>query len=210
MLVAAALIVLAGCGTRSAEPGGGTIANRGPLPSASFVKQARVMSDRWGRSALARTWRTGLVLTGGSPLIQIPDQAGFDSQRQKDMFFSGHFKLAASLPSGSPADIVRWASGATLQLPVENARAAFQAMATRTPCGGPYSCNQLGNLTVTGMRPATVALLTSRGLAQVPAWRFSLAQLPWTFTQVAVVPRVLAVLPTIVGATAGLIGVSAD
>jgi hypothetical protein len=218
LVAAGAVLALAGCGTGTAAPSGsgtqsgsGTLSNSGRQPSASFLQKARVVSGRWSRSALARAWRTGLVLTGGEPLIQIPDNAGFDSGRQKDMFSSGHFRLATALPSGSPGDVIRWASGAALRVPVEDARAAFRVLATRTPCGGAYSCGQLGDLTVTGIQPATVALPTSRGLAQVPAWRFRLVQLPWTFTQVAVVPRALAVLPTnLEGPLAGLIDISAD
>ncbi len=213
MLIAAAgtVIALAGCGTGTVPSSGSrTVFNSGRQPPSSFLQRARIVSDRWSRSALARAWRTGLVLTGGEPLIQIPDNAGFDSGRQKDMFSSGHFRLATSLPSGSPGDVVRWAGGATVRVPVEDSRAAFRVLATRTPCGGPYSCRQLGDLTVTGMQPATVALPTSRGLAQVPAWRFRVAQLPWTFTQVAVVPHTLAVLRTNLMPLAGLIDISAD
>jgi hypothetical protein len=149
MLIAAAgtVIALAGCGTGAAAPSGsdtrsgsGTEVNSDRQSPASFLQRARVVSDRWSRSALARAWRTGLVLTGGEPLIQIPDNAGFDSGRQKDMFSSGHFRLVTSLPSGSPGDVVRWASGATLRVPVEDSGAAFRVLATRTPCGGPYSC----------------------------------------------------------------------
>jgi hypothetical protein len=78
---------------------------------------------------------------------------------------------------------------------VQDARAAFAELSTQTPCGGPYRCSSLGDLSVVSMRPATVALFTSRGLAQVPAWQFRVAQLPWAFTQVAVVTRALLVLP---------------
>jgi hypothetical protein len=153
------------------------------------------VSERWNRSELAREWRTGLVLTGGAVSIQLPDNAGFDSQRQKDMFSSGHFRLGVPVPKGFPPEVVRWTDGAKLLVPVENAREAFRLLATRTQCGGPYSCNQLGDLIVIGMQPATVALPTSRGLAQIPAWRFRLAQLPWTFTQVAVAPPALVTEP---------------
>jgi hypothetical protein len=59
------------------------------------------------------------------------------------------------------------------------------------------------------MRPTRVALPTSRGLAQVPAWQFRVAQLSWPFTEVAVVPRALLVLPSAFnGQVGGLVAVS--
>jgi hypothetical protein len=207
--VMAAAILLSACGSQAAP--GAAVATVRHSPPASFVRQAKLVIGRWDWSRAARLWQTGLVLTGPEQLVQIPGNAGFDSQRQKDMFASGHFSLATELPAGSPGDIVRWASGAALRLPVEDARSAFAQLATQTPCGGPYRCSSLGDLSVISMRPATVALFTSRGLAQVPAWQFRVAQLPWAFTQVAVVPRALLVLPYDYRAqVGGLLGVSND
>jgi len=192
--VMTAAILLSACGSGPAVAPVLAIGTTHP-PTSSFIRQAREVIGRWDRSRAARFWRTGLVLTGEEQLIQIPDNAGFDSQRQKDMFYSGHFKLATTLPAASPGDVVRWPSGATLRLPVQNARSAFAELSTQTPCGGPYRCSSLGDLSVISVRPATAALATSRGLADVPAWQFRVAQLPWPFTQVAVVPRALLVLP---------------
>jgi hypothetical protein len=191
--VLAAATLLSACGTGSPQSLVLTTGARS-LP-ASFVRQAKEVIGRWDRSRAARVWNTGLVLTGQGLLVQIPQNAGFDSQRQKDMFWSGHFRLATSLPVGSPGDVVRWASGATLRIPVQDARAAFAELSTQTPCGGPYRCSSLGDLSVTSMRPATAALSTSRGLAEVPAWQFRVAQLSWAFTQVAVVRGAVLVLP---------------
>jgi hypothetical protein len=200
------------CGALQAGAVSGTARAGAPASGSSFAAQARLVTRRWDSSAVARAWHTGLVLIDGEQLVQIPANAGFDSQRQKDMFSSGHFRLDAALPAGSPADVVRWASGATLRLPVEDARAAVTQLATPTPCGGPYPCSQLGDLTITSVRPVTVTMLTSRGPAAVPAWQFRVAQLSWSFTQLAVVPRALTLLPQGVGLglTPALAGVSAN
>lgn len=207
--IMAAAILLSACGSQAAP--GAVVATVRHSPPASFVRQAKLVIGRWDRSRAARLWQTGLVLTGQGLPVQIPENAGFDSQRQKDTFASGHFSLATTLPGGSPGSVVRWASGATLRVPVEDARSAFAHLATQTPCGGPYRCSSLGDLSVISMRPATVALFTSRGLAQVPAWQFRVAQLPWAFTQVAVVPRALLVLSyEFTPEVGGLLGVSKD
>ena len=79
-------------------------------------------------------------------------------------------------PSGPLPGLVRWADGTTLRLPLLTARAAFAELAVQRPCGGPYAC---GQLTVTGAQPGVVTVHTSRGLASVPAWRFTVAELGW-------------------------------
>jgi hypothetical protein len=127
------------------------------------------------------------------------------------MFASGHFSLAAKLAAGSPGDVVRWASGATLRPPVLDARPEFAQLATRSPCGGPYRCSSPGGLSVISMRPATAELPTSRGLAQVPAWLFRVAQLPWAFTERAVAARALVALPFVLHLeVSNLLAVSRD
>jgi len=127
-----------------------------------------------------------------SDLTPVPSNAGFSSQQEKDAFGSGHFKLAGTLPAGPLPGLVRWANGSTLQLPLLTARAAFAELAVQRPCGGPDAC---GQLTVTGAQPGAVTVRTSRGLASVPAWRFTVAGLGWKVSEVAVARNALAVLP---------------
>jgi hypothetical protein len=129
---------------------------------------------------------------GASDLTPVPSNAGFSSQSEKDAFGSGHFRLAGVLPAGPLPGMVRWADGTTLRLPVLTARAAFAELAAQRPCGGPYAC---GQLTVTGAQPGVVTVRTSRGLASVPAWHFTVAGLGWKVSEVAVARSALVVLP---------------
>ena len=48
---------------------------------------------------------------------------------------------------------------------------------------------------MTGAQPGVVTVRTSRGLASVPAWRFTVAGLGWPVSEVAVARNVLVVLP---------------
>ena len=150
------------------------------------------MTAQWDRSRAARLWRAGLLLLDPSDLTPVPSNAGFSSQREKDAFGSGHFRLAGTLPAGPLPGLVRWADGTTLRLPVLAARAAFAELAAQRPCGGPGAC---GQLTVTGTQPGVVTVRTSRGLASVPAWRFMVAGLGWAISEVAVARSPLVVLP---------------
>ena len=193
--VAVAALAVAACGSQRAVP---PAASRATPPAAgqngpaAFVARARQVTGQWDRSAAARIWRTGLVLMDGSDLTPVPSGAGFSSQQEKDAFGSGHFKLAGTLPAGPLPGLVRWANGSTLRLPLLTARAAFAELAAQRPCGGPYAC---GQLTVTGAQPGAVTVRTSRGLASVPAWRFTVAGLGWRVGEVAVARNALAVLP---------------
>ena len=186
---------LAACGSPGGTlPGGahGTPPAAGPDGPAGFVTRARQVTAQWGRSPAARAWRTGLVLTGASGLIQMPPDVGFGSQQEKDAFGSGHFRLGGALPAGPLPGVVRWADGTTLRLPLLTARAAFAELAAERPCGGPSAC---GQLTVAGAEPGAVTVRTSRGRASVPAWRFTVAGLGWKVSEVAVAPGALVVLP---------------
>jgi hypothetical protein len=182
------------CGSQSTPPT--TRQSTPPIAGqdgpAAFVARARQVTSQWDGSAAARLWRTGLVLMDASELTPIPSGAGFVSQQAKDAFGSGHFKLAGTLPTGPLPGLVRWADGTTLRLPLLTARAAFADLATQGPCGGPSAC---GQLTVTGAQPGAVTIHTSRGLASVPTWRFTVAGLGWTVSEVSVARDALVVLP---------------
>ena len=193
-LLAAALAVAA-CGSQHAGPpvtSHVTPSAAGQSGPAAFVARARQVTAQWDRSQAARVWRTGLVLMDASDLTPVPSNAGFSSQREKDAFGSGHFRLAGALPAGPLPGLVRWADGSTLRLPLLTARAAFADLAAERPCGGPFAC---GQLTVTGAQPGVVTVRTSRGLASVPAWRFTVAGLGWKVSEVAVARGALVVLP---------------
>jgi hypothetical protein len=193
--VLVAALAVAACGSQRAAPPVTTHATplapdrNGP---AAFVIRARQVTAQWDRSAAARAWRTGLVLLDPSDLTPVPSNAGFGSQREKDAFWSGHFKLAGSLSAEPLPGLVHWADGTTLRLPLLTAKAAFAELAAQRPCGGPFAC---GQLTVTGAEPGVVTVRTSRGPASVPAWRFTVAGLGWKVSQVAVAPSALVVLP---------------
>jgi hypothetical protein len=76
--------------------------------------------------------------------------------------------------------------------PGDGSRTGWHELAAQRPCGGPCAC---GQLTVTGAQPGVVTVRTGRGLASVPAWRFTVAGLGWKVSEVAVARDALVVLP---------------
>jgi hypothetical protein len=193
--VAVAVLAVAACGSQRAAPqaaGQTAPSAAGQVGPPAFVARARQVTAQWDRSVVARVWRTGLVLMEASDLTPVPSNAAFGSQREKDAFGSGHFRLAGTLPAGPLPGLVRWADGTTLRLPLLTAQAAFAELATQRPCSGPHGC---GQLTVTGVQPGVVSVHTSRGLASVPAWRFTVSGLGWKVSEVAVARSAFVVLP---------------
>ena len=193
--VLVAALAVAACGSQRAAPSVTTHAMppaAGQNGPAAFITRARQVTALWERSAAARAWQAGLVLLDASDLTPVPRDQGFSSQRAKDAFGSGHFRLAATLPAQPLAGVVRWADGTTLRLPLLTASAAFAELAAQRPCGGPDAC---GQLTVTGAQPGAVTVPTSRGLARVPAWHFTVAGLGWQVSEVGVARSALVVLP---------------
>jgi len=189
--VVVALLALAACATQQNV---GT-RQRG---AAAFSQRARHVIAQWDQSRAARSWRTGLVLLNRDELTQLPPGAGFADGRQKHAFALGRYRLAAALPAKPLRDHIRWASGATLHLPLMDATTAFATLAAQQPCPGP----PCGQLTVTAARPGTVTAQTSRGAARIPAWQFTVAGLSWPVSEVAVAPDAMVTLPSLGGVPA--------
>jgi hypothetical protein len=162
------------------------------VASGAFTSRAQQVIAQWKASPAARAWRTGLVLLGPGELTSLPRDAGFASQRQKDEFGSGRFRLAGALPGQPLHGGIRWADGSTRAVPLLSARAAFRQLAANQACSVP----PCGQLTITAAQPATVTLATSKGPAVVPGWRFTIAGLSWPVTEAAVAAGAFVTLPS--------------
>jgi hypothetical protein len=153
---------------------------------ARFEHSARQAAADWRTSGLNRAWRAGLVLID-DPTV-VPDNANFTSKSESESLSGGWFRLAATLPGGGPtAGQVRWSDGTAARVATLDAQTIYSQMSHPVRCGGP-TCPYH---TVTGARPSTVTVLTSRGKATVPAWEFITAGPPYHFKRVAADPGAL-------------------
>ncbi|MFC7548150.1 hypothetical protein [Plantactinospora sp. GCM10030261] len=203
----AILLVVTGCG-------GNVVATAPPLDQEAFDTRATEVIDKWRRSPLARSWRTGFV-----PLAElaVPPASGFPTESLKLAFEEGWYRLDISLPAGPPGTgTVRFPDGSDLAVPLIDARAAVDAMRRSDPpceratAASPPPAVLCGHLTITGADLVTTPLSTSRGTAVVPAWRFAVAELSQPVLRVAVAPSAVTTLPESTGAPnpapAGLVG----
>jgi hypothetical protein len=141
---------------------------------AAFDALAAREASAWARSPLAVQWRTGLVVFTAGELTSGPS-GGFPTGADKLAYINGNLVFTGPPPSGVPAGLVTWPDGSTMKVPVLSASQAFGELTSSKECPGCAATP----LEVTAIRPATLAIATSRGRATVPAWAFTLrAPLP--------------------------------
>lgn len=164
-----------GSGQANSAPGGNV---------AAFDARAKLVAAAWDKAGLAKEWRTGLVLTGPGDLVFVGAK-GFATSDQKQAFLNGQLTLSAQLPTVPLKGKVRWPGGATATVRLLSAAQAYRTIATKQPCQG-QPCPP--PLVVTGAKPATVTVGTSRGKASVPAWTFTIRSLASAVTVAALAP----------------------
>ncbi|MEU6318205.1 hypothetical protein [Streptomyces sp. NPDC047009] len=159
-LFAAAGGAVTGCD--SEQEGGRGARSHTPDPVAKA--RARQVADAWDGSEAARAWRKGYYPMDET--VQLPEHAFHDGD-DKQAYEAQNFVLRGELPAAPRKNgQVKWESGASLTLPLMEARQAYETVA-RGGHDGPH-------LTVTGAKLGEMTLATSRGPATVPAWLFTL------------------------------------
>jgi hypothetical protein len=203
--VAAGLaLILTACGQRTA---------RGPGPANDdFRRRAAQVVAAWEAVGRPKAWTSGFVPL--EELTLLPRDPGF-TDTTRLAYRIGAYRLSGHLPGDAPRrGTVRWPDGRTLSLPLSSAREAYAALDRGTmsrtvpdrPSPGATSADGAAgasavpcpecDLTVTGARLGPVSLHTSRGVAQVPAWWFTVPKLKSPVVRVAVRPETVGALPT--------------
>ena len=142
------------------------------------------------RQALAR-WAEAVRAAGGqefSPVGELTGQLGSwepaVGDNAKRALLAGRVIATPALATTPPTGgAVTWPGGATTPVPVLSAAQALQALVA---AGHPDSCGGCTPLRVTGASLGTGPVPTTRGSAQAPVWRFSLAGSGVILTRVAV------------------------
>jgi hypothetical protein len=154
-----------------AAPGGRSAASppRGTVNVGAFNALARQEAVAWARSPLAKAWRKGLVILSSDDLSSGPS-AGFPSGQDKADFINGDLVFTGPAPTGAPDGVVTWPGGSTMKVPVLSEARTFSELTSSRECPACVTTP----LDVTAAKPATLAVATSRGIAKVPAWAFTL------------------------------------
>ena len=148
-----------------------------------FDKRATSVAAAWRSSGAIAAWRNGLV-----PLDELTQVPGFDDRSDlKNAFLQGRIGVQGTLDDTKAAGVVTFPDGTTMPVALVGAYTAYTGLAG--PQGRPCATNEkCTGLDVIGATLGTTTLLTNRGQATVPAWRFSVAGLTQPIVRVAVDP----------------------
>jgi len=193
MLLATCLGVtaLAGCAAGASGVTSQPASSASAVPSpqgvavAAFHALARQEAIHWAKSPLGKVWKTGLVIPSADDLTSVPS-TGFSSGNAKLAFGDGNLVYTGPPPSGAPAGVVTWPDGSTSKVPVLSRAQAFSAL-KHNGVGRCQGCKTTP-IAVTGARPTTMAVPTSRGTASVPAWEFTVSGVNGPVFQAALPP----------------------
>jgi hypothetical protein len=157
--------------------------------ASDFKKRAKSVAAAWRSSGAITAWRTGLV-----PLGELTQVSGFDDSDLKDAFAQGRIGLQGTLEDTKASGVVTFPDGTTMPVALVGAHTAYTGLAV--PQGRPCASNErCAGLVVTGATLGTTTLLTNRGQATVPAWRFSVAGLTQPLVRVAIDPASMTTPP---------------
>ncbi|WP_428961773.1 hypothetical protein [Micromonospora fluostatini] len=201
----------ASVGTPQSGPGGGTEGRR-----AAFEQRAAQVADAWRPGP---TWTSGYVPLQ-EPTVLVGDPA-FTPQTEQ-AYRSGWYRVRVDLPTARPPDgVIRFPAG-TRSVPLVSAADAYRHLDQGDPpsCppepgggvpeprkGGPVvppgpddpvqsqAPRACVSLTVTEVALGTAPVRTSRGVAQVPAWLFTVAELDARVARLAVAPEAVDAVP---------------
>lgn len=203
-------LLATGCGRPSADAASPGATTAPADAAAAFERRAAQVAQQWRASGLTAAWREGFVPL--APLTIEPER-GYPDDATKLAASAGWYRLTAELPKQAGTGSVAFPGGGSLQVPVVSADAAYRALAH----GGQPQCDPsaapapdstagadgsisapagpCGVLTVTAAKLGTAQLRTSRGVATVPAWIFTVKELPDPMVRVAVAPEAVRPLP---------------
>jgi hypothetical protein len=183
---AAVAVVLAACSIGEGLPGG--------------VADASRLHDQ-AAAALTR-WSAAVVAAGGSDFVpvgelvgQVGDWEATVGDNNKPALMAGMIEAAAALPGDAPPDgQIAWPDGTVEDVPLVSATQALADIRAPTD-GGLGSCPECTALRVTGARLTSGSMPTSRGLATVPLWAFTIEGTAVQVTRLAVQGKVTVVPP---------------
>jgi hypothetical protein len=193
-LILLTLLPLAACGQ------GGDAADP-PVSDNEFTARAEQVAHTWSAVDPSKEWSRGMLL---DEVTKSPGEDKFD-EGQATAFARGWYELDTTLPREAPDDKVVFADGEEQFDPV-SAEEAFAAL----DVGGapPPDCPTepvpdetsgddsdgtashtlvCGTLTVTGVEATTTPRWTSRGMAEFPAWEFTVDGVDEPITTLATV-----------------------
>jgi hypothetical protein len=161
-LALAALGLVGGCGREQAAE----TAEQIPAGDADTgTPRMHEVAEAWRGSEAEGEWREGYFPIDGP--AQLPE-GGFREGADQRAYNRGGYTLDVELPDTPGDGEIVWQDGTSLPITVESAQDTLGVVDTGASVGpGP-------TLSVTGAEAGEMRLRTSRGVAEVPAWHFTI------------------------------------
>ncbi|MEU6440399.1 hypothetical protein [Streptomyces sp. NPDC047046] len=150
-----------------------------------LAARAREVADAWDDSAAAASWRQGFY-----PMADAvePPAGGFRTDADQKAYHAKSFVLDGVIPSVALGEgTVHWHDGTRLKRPLISAHTAWTQL-DQSSGSGPH-------LTVKKIKLGEMEVNTSRGLAVVPAWLFTLNGYANPLRRIAITPSALPTPP---------------
>lgn len=189
-LLGLAGLVLAACGSQPASPR----ATSG-MPVDPFVARAQQVAQTWRDSGMLKSWTTGFVPF--SPLTLEPVGGYAPNESLKAAYGNGFVKSAVTLPVEAGKGQITYADGSRQPVGLVSAQSAYTALVPPQqgacpPKPGTSTCDWA---IVSKVERGTTTILTSRGEATAPTWRFTVVGLDEPIVRVAVDPADITTMP---------------
>ena len=186
-VVVACAGLLAGC----------SLIDRPATPAESeraFQERAAAVAKAWQDGHITTAWTMGFV-----PLQELTREPAWDPKGDlKASYGNGWIRTTSPLPNTTGRGDIRFADGTSMPVPLVGALTAYSRFPKRSgacpTAGPPVTCQWL---TITAARLSTVQIHTTRGLAAVPAWRYTVAGLTQPLMSVAVAPSAITTFPQV-------------
>lgn len=159
-----------------------------PRDTTAFEKRAAQVAAAWQAGGVGEDWTKGFVPMQ-DPTI-APDD-GFPSGETKVAFQAGWFTTSAQLSAQAGTGTIVYPDGTKQEVPTVSAADAYKAIDK-----GDAACPGCVTLKVTKAEAGTAQVRTSRGVAQVPVWKFTIEGIKNPVARVAVSPDVIKPLPS--------------
>jgi len=177
-----AVVIVAGAATAGCGHAQTPSAPDNPALDSAFGRRAAQVAPLWHGK------------TGGFTPVQdltIPPTDGFPDDKTKQAFGAGWYASRVPLENKAEKGTLEYADGSKTEINLLSAAAAFKAMDQ-----GDAACPHCVTLEVTGAQLGKAPLRTSRGVATVPVWWFTVAGVSAPVGRVAVPPESITPLPT--------------
>lgn len=140
---------------------------------------------------IAQAWRTADIDDAFVPMqdLTIAPKDGFPTGELKQAFLAGFVSTDITLPTEAGTGTIKFSDG-TLSVPTLSADKAYQLFDKGDAPAGQ------ANLVVTEAKSGTTTMYTSRGMAEVPVWSFTVKDIDHPVVLVAVAPQAIKQLPT--------------